>query len=83
MTQYKKIHMVENISIAKSPRSRKSSIVTFVPGKIRQYFDIKNGDELIWNIMGNNIVINVIKHEKSENKNDNIDDKNKQHKQNT
>ncbi len=68
MSETKKIHIVENITVVRSPRSRKTSTVTFIPPKIRKYFDIENGDELIWNVMGDNIIINVVKKPRDEQK---------------
>ena len=65
MPEVEKIHTIRNVTVVRSPRSRKTSTVTFIPPKIRKYFDIENGDELIWNVMGDNIIINVVKKSKS------------------
>ncbi len=49
------------ITKIKAPPSRPSDIATMIPPKIRDYFSLKAGDHLIWNVLGDVIVIKKTK----------------------
>jgi antitoxin component of MazEF toxin-antitoxin module len=56
--------MQENFRPVMVPRSRPSLQHVFIPPKIRDYFDLKVGDLLKFDVVGKRIVINIAKREK-------------------
>ncbi len=53
--------MQENIRPVMAPRSRPSLQHVFIPPKIREYFDLKVGDLLKFDVVESKIVIKIVK----------------------
>lgn len=56
--------MQENVRPVMAPRSRPSLQHVFIPPKIREYFDLKVGDLLKFDVVEKRIVIKIVKREK-------------------
>ncbi len=56
--------MQENVRPVMAPRSRPSLQHVFIPPKIREYFDLKVGDLLKFDVVRKRIVIKIAKREK-------------------
>ncbi len=57
------ITLPDNVKPILSPRSRPTTQYAFVPAMIRNFFKLKPGDLLKWDIEGDEIIIKVIKKE--------------------
>ncbi len=58
--------MQENARPVMAPRSRPSLQHVFIPPKIREYFDLKVGDLLKFDVVEERIVIRVVKKKQSQ-----------------
>lgn len=57
------ITLPDNVKPILSPRSRPTTQYAFVPAMVRNFFKLKPGDLLKWDIEGDEIIIKVIKKE--------------------
>jgi len=53
--------MQENVRPVMAPRSRPSLQHVFIPPKIREYFDLKTGNLLRFDVVEKRIVIKIVK----------------------